>query len=400
MLRFPVTSVLVILLLGSAINVLVLRDSSQSFFPSFFRVARHLDALSAAAAVDKPEEATKLDYIGNAVVDLTRNLCSAQPLYAPLRYDDCKPGEILNVIPLFGGMTNALKMVLLGTILSYEEGRCFYVNEETAHLNPIKNGTKEGFITKYMEPIGLPKDHPYVKLAYKENRVQVRPYYHYWNKLETRRTRGRMYNITSLGYDNIEGHMLKKKVLRRMWRLLPKYREATCTTLMGHELGDEFMSFSVRRGDKSTEKFVFTPLPKYIKAAEMQTRQFGGKIPKIFVATDDCRVMKEFRQLRPDWTFISECDKQQYDNGFVLRDIHKWSDDHQEDHFRKFFVEMFALATSKVFSKSTFCLVCVDHDYQGLHSSFFLRFVNSRSRLHQRFLGKSQSAVLCQSSCL
>ena len=321
---FLATSFLATLLLGSAL----LRQSAS------FRKTRFLN---------------QEEWNHTALKTLTNDTCAAN--YGPPRlvYNNCSDDAILNIIPLFGGMTNALKMVLLGALMSFEEGRCFYVDESTAHLNPMKNGTKDGFIDKYMEPIGLPKDHPYVKKAFLEKRVQVRPWDEYWGPLNLRRVEGSHYeNI--LGYENVEGHELKRAFIRRMWRLLPKYREATCDSLQQYELGDEFMAFSVRRGDKTLEKFAYTRLPAYLASAEDQMQHFGDKMPNIFVATDDCTVMPHFRELRPDWHFVSECDKDgMHANGFAIADIHKWDEDKEDAHFRKFFVEVYALATSKVF---------------------------------------------------
>jgi hypothetical protein len=68
---------------------------------------------------------------------------------------------------------------------------------------------------------------------------------------------------------------------------------------------------------------------QYIDMAEQVIpNHFGGKVPIIFVATDDCTAMKEFRDLKPSWTFVSECDKEQHTvghAGFALADMTKWS---------------------------------------------------------------------------
>jgi hypothetical protein len=249
-------------------------------------------------------------------------------------------------------MTNALKMVVLGTIMSFEEGRCFYVDESRSSLNVVKNGTTEGFINKYMETIGLEKDDPFVQQSFKTGKVETRVWNEYWDDLTMRRVYNKMYNLPYLGYENIEGHQLKREIIRRLWRPLPEFREATCQALDQHNLGDEYLAFSVRRGDKSLEKFAFTELKDYIAYAEAQAYRFGGQVPKIFVATDDCTVMKEFRQMRPTWTFVSECDKEeekQQEQGFALADVKTWDEEQQEAHFKKFFVEIYALALAKVF---------------------------------------------------
>ena len=339
--RVGITSFLALILIGS---IAVQRTVSP------FR-------LSLRRLVEQGNDvALESDFTVTALKRVATDLCAADYGQPPLNYGNYPSDSILNVIPLFGGMTNALKMILLGALMSYEEGRCFYVDESSAHLNPRKNGTQLGFIQKYMEPIGLPKEHPFVKSAYKEGRVQLRPWHEYWSNVTLRRILHKQFpDIPMIGYTNIEGHQLKRASIRRMWRLLPSYRESTCKSLTDYDMGVEFMAFSVRRGDKDTEKFEFTPLSEYIKAAEDEKRTFGGMVPKIFVATDDCRVMQEFRDLRPDWVFVSECDKEQQEGqdvttaGFVLRDVHKWDKSTEDAHFRKFFVEIYALVTSKVF---------------------------------------------------
>ena len=120
----------------------------------------------------------------------------------------------------------------------------------------------------------------------------------------------------------------------------------------------EYLAFSVRRGDKSEEKFAFTELTEYINEAENQMHRFEsivgiGQVPKIFVATDDCSVMSEFRTMCPAWTFVSECDveenKAAAQNGFALRDFKDWGADAEDAHFTKFFTEIYAMTMSRVF---------------------------------------------------
>ena len=50
-----------------------------------------------------------------------------------LNYNNCDPNKPVNRIPLFGGLTNALKYILLGVIKSFEEDRCFYIDESRSH---------------------------------------------------------------------------------------------------------------------------------------------------------------------------------------------------------------------------------------------------------------------------
>merc|ERR1711862_1020757 len=104
---------------------------------------------------------------------------------------------------------------------------------------------------------------------------------------------GNKYTIPKLGYTEMDGHDIKRDMLRRMWRPLPEVRKATCSSLDGYNLGDEYMAFSVRRGDKTEEKFAYTELSEYITEAENNLYRYPSYmnnlvVPKIFVATDDC----------------------------------------------------------------------------------------------------------------
>jgi hypothetical protein len=347
--RFRIHSVFALIGIVVASNLLFFHLTVFPGGTSFFFAAQ-------SCRQEKGNQVVESDFIVTALTRVANELCATDFDYPPLNYSDCPPDSILNIIPLVGGMTNALKLILMGALMSHDEGRCFYVDESRARLNPLKNGTKAGFIQKYMEPIGLTRDHPFVQRAYMRRRVrtQVRWWNHYLNNMTLGRTLYKEYpDIPMIGYAS-EAHQLKRVFIRRMWRLLPLYRESTCKSLLDYDLGGvEFMAFSVRRGDKGMEGFVFTPLSEYIEAAEDQKKEFGGIVPKIFVATDDCRVMNEFRDLRPDWVFVSECDKdqkqQQSITGFVLGEVHQWDKDTEDAHFRKFFVEIYALVISKVY---------------------------------------------------
>jgi predicted nuclease of predicted toxin-antitoxin system len=273
--------------------------------------------------------------------------------FPPLDYHGCNPDDYVHKIPFMAGLTNGLKMMLLMVIGTFETNRCFFVSEEHNHLllREDKSQELQTFIGRYFEPIGLPKDDPIVTRAEAEGRVITTKWRDYWDSSEKRRMHGNLHNITSLNYMNIESTILKKVMLRRMWRLLPQVRDDSCTSLEGHGLEDEYMAFSVRRGDKDTEGFEFTKPEDYIVAAEQaRDRHFGGQMPRIFVATDDCAVMGELRQLRPSWFFTSECDRTD-DNthGFVLSEMKKWTLAQTDEHYRKFFVELLGLAGAKFY---------------------------------------------------
>jgi hypothetical protein len=256
--------------------------------------------------------------------------CS-HPILPSLPYESCPDKTKINRVPLYGGLTNSLKMVLLGAILSFEEGRCFYVDESESELLKRQNPSEslDSLINRYFEPIGLPASNEAVQAARKSSQIETLDWNIVWSVIRNRRMYGQTYNIDSLQYPNIEGHQLKRIMLRRMWRPLPHIRDQTCHGLANYVKGEEFMTFSLRRGDKGSENFKFATVQQYIDLAEQAIpSHFEGKVPIIFVATDDCTAMQEFRDLKPTWTFVSECDKEQHTvghSGFALADMMNWS---------------------------------------------------------------------------
>mmetsp|Transcript_27642 Transcript_27642/g.31562 ORF Transcript_27642/g.31562 Transcript_27642/m.31562 type:complete len:402 (+) Transcript_27642:59-1264(+) len=290
------------------------------------------------------------------------------PILPPLPYKECgkksDSDALMISVPLYGGLTNALKMVLLGTILSFEQDVCFFVDEANSPLlerdNP--NESLDSIINRYFEPIGLPATDERVVNAKRIGNVKVHDWKDVWEDLRNRRMYGQTSTIESLNYIDMEGHQLKRTMLRRMWRPLPHIREQTCNALAKHissfSSGDgnsnnEFMSFSVRRGDKaSVENFDYATVQQYIDMAEKAIpSHFDNLVPTIFVATDDCTVMTEFREMRPSWKFVSECDKEHTVGyaGFALTDMKQWSKQDTDAHYAKFLIELYAMATSKYF---------------------------------------------------
>eukprot|EP00547_Thalassionema_nitzschioides_P007351 CAMPEP_0194210584 /NCGR_PEP_ID=MMETSP0156-20130528/8765_1 /TAXON_ID=33649 /ORGANISM="Thalassionema nitzschioides, Strain L26-B" /LENGTH=344 /DNA_ID=CAMNT_0038937947 /DNA_START=146 /DNA_END=1180 /DNA_ORIENTATION=+ len=288
----------------------------------------------------------------------------------PLNYRSCDKNGKFNKIPFMAGLTNGLKMLLLMVIESYERNECFFVSEEHNHLliREDKSQQLSTFIGRYFEHIGLSKHDSWVKLAVEEDRVQDMQWEEVWNKMEKRRIHGDLHNITSLSYHNLESTILKKVMLDRMWRLQPHVRDGACQSLESHGLKDEYMAFSVRRGDKGTEGFNFTKPEEYIEAAEQKViEHFGGVVPKIFVAADDCESLKEFRALRPDWVFESECDQSAGHNGFILAEMKQWTLEETDEHYRKFFVELIGLAGAKFYIGVAYTNVAWWVTYMRLH---------------------------------
>lgn len=307
--------------------------------------------------------------------------CSAEtnPEYGPLPYETCDASGIIYRIPLEGGMTNAIKMVVLGAIRALEEGnRCFFIDETYSHLNNFDkvNYYHNGFYARYFEKIGLYNEDPRVQLALKEGRIRSLTWVEVWKPLEYRRVFGGTTSIPSLGYHQVPNHMLKAILLKRLWRPLSSIRDTTCArvreTLTGSPSTSQispFIAMSVRRGDKQTELFEFISMEKYLLAAEKIIHsQFQGIAPTIFVASDDCSVLPTLRSNRPHWNFVSECDteknnqhdpqqssstttegeqQQQQGVGFDLRNLKQWGPEEYDAHYGKFMAELYAMTMAK-----------------------------------------------------
>ena len=314
--RFRLTLSL-LALISATTSFLLLLSSKENAFPIHRKLLE---------TTEETPKALKYNLPGSAA-----EWCSP-PILPPLPYDTCTDKTVINSLPLYGGLTNALKMVLLGVILSFEENRCFFVDESESEL--LKRGdpkeSLDSLISRYFEPIGLASNSEIVQTAKQNQKIDIRDWKVVWQTIRNRRMYGQVDAIPSLHYANIEGHLLKRVMMRRMWRPLPHIREETCSGLARHIQGHEFMTFSVRRGDKASEEnFSFATMQQYIDAAEHAIpSHFDGKVPIIFVATDDCTAMKEFRDLRPNWRFVSECDKEQQTvghGGFALADMATWT---------------------------------------------------------------------------
>ena len=140
-------------------------------------------------------------------------------------------------------------------------------------------------------------------------------------------------------------------MIRRLFHILPKMRHIACKKrLQNHDLKEEYLAFSVKRGDTEVEnKLDESTLMPYIEKAEIAIQShFDGKVPTIFVASDDCSIIEEIRQLRPTWKFVGECDTSE-ENGFILTDTLQWSQEETDRHYEKSLTQMIAMASAKYF---------------------------------------------------
>mmetsp|Transcript_361 Transcript_361/g.390 ORF Transcript_361/g.390 Transcript_361/m.390 type:complete len:403 (-) Transcript_361:154-1362(-) len=269
----------------------------------------------------------------------------------PIDYDSCDKSKVMNAIPLRAGLTNGLKFMNLSIIWSLERGNtCVYMDETNSifpkHLGP--------FYENYFEPIGLPVDSQDVQTAIKRHRVEILPWEKVWIKSQDRRMQDTIHNIPALGYHNVEGHDLKWNMMKRIWRPIPRIRDNTCSKLEEYIKGEEYLVLSMREGDKTIEGFKFATMEQYIeKVEEVVPLHFDGKVPLIFVATDSCDPLDRLKQMKPEWRIVSECDRVQQ-HGYVLADQLKWTQAELDEHYEKFFVELFAMAGGKVWIGVTY----------------------------------------------
>ncbi len=157
-------------------------------------------------------------------------------------------------------------------------------------------------------------------------------------------------SIKSLHAYDKDNIWLRKWMLRRLFRIKKHVQSTACSKLNDMNLNEEYIALSIRRDDKYLEYEVEKSLQPYIDKAEIAIQKlFGGKVPTIFVASDDCSVMSEIRGLRPKWKFVGTCDDASEENGFVLTSMLNWTEQQTDRHYTKFITEMIALASAKYF---------------------------------------------------
>mmetsp|Transcript_8066 Transcript_8066/g.17481 ORF Transcript_8066/g.17481 Transcript_8066/m.17481 type:complete len:432 (-) Transcript_8066:121-1416(-) len=292
----------------------------------------------------------------------------------PIDYTQCENPQLIHM-DINGGMTAYLNKILKVAIWAAKDNSCFYINEEKGTLSETDGGdfyshSKLGyrlffgrdmyiipFLTRYFGQMGLEKSQFEEMVASgKYNVITPSP-------MEIKRQdlggkfgltttdnkkRFQLTSIPQLGYNDVDRISLKKHFLRRMFRINPDVRDHACNRLASQGLDDDYIALSVRRGDKETETTILHTVDKYIELAEAAVNShFGGNIPTFFVATDDCTVMDEFREARPQWIFVSECDNASEETGFVYGEMKYWNEEQTDAHFHKFITEMIGMASAK-----------------------------------------------------
>jgi hypothetical protein len=274
-----------------------------------------------------------------------------------------------------GGMTSYLNKILKVAMWAARENSCFYINEGLGVLNDADGGRHfshsklgyrlvngrdtyiEPFLTRYFGQMGLEKGR-FEEMLASGNYEVITPspsdinHHDFGGKAslttDDPNKRYEIISIPQLGFENLERITLKKQFLRRMFRINPDVRDSACNHLASQGLDDEYMALSVRRGDKVTETSILETVDPYIQLAEKGIQShFGGVPPTMFVATDDCSVMDEFRAARPQWTFVSECDNASEENGFVFKEMKLWNEEQTDAHYQKFIAELIGMASAK-----------------------------------------------------
>lgn len=297
------------------------------------------------------------DKIGNETVVYnlpeSAEWCQA-PKEPPLPYDSCKKHQLLPEAKLRmgSGMCSIMYGLLDVTSWAFSNELCFFVNEDDILLRD-RSDPNSTFINRYFEPIGVAKDHQIVRYAREQpDKSHIQDFFSHKHVLDFGWAPAK--HIESLGIKYTQKHDFRKLMTRRMFRFQQETRHKACSTLESHNLADEYMAFSIRRGDKHKEvnkEGVHPDIPsmeRYVQAAELMAQvHYGGEVPPIFVATDDCQVMSELREMRPKWRFESECDKV-VATGYDLANMANWTQAQLDEHFEKFFVELIGMASAKV----------------------------------------------------
>ncbi|KAL7530928.1 hypothetical protein ACHAXR_003755, partial [Thalassiosira sp. AJA248-18] len=288
----------------------------------------------------------------------------------PIDFNQCEGHQLID-IHINGGMTSQLNKILRVVLWAARVNSCFFVNEEKGNkrkrFSPNKLGyrtTEDGkdnyipnFLDRYFDHMGLDKSRfeemvssgKFSVLTPTPGEIQA------WDfggehslTMDDPSKRFRLRSIPHLGYVDVDNISLKKTFLRRMFRIKPNVREHACHRLASQGLDKEYIALSIRRGDKETEMEILHTVDPYIKEAEAAIKShFGGEVPTFFVATDDCAVMQEFREYRPEWNFVSECDNATEENGFVFKEMKFWNEEQTDAHFNKFIAEMIGMASAK-----------------------------------------------------
>eukprot|EP00548_Thalassiothrix_antarctica_P018540 CAMPEP_0194185106 /NCGR_PEP_ID=MMETSP0154-20130528/41064_1 /TAXON_ID=1049557 /ORGANISM="Thalassiothrix antarctica, Strain L6-D1" /LENGTH=392 /DNA_ID=CAMNT_0038903183 /DNA_START=18 /DNA_END=1196 /DNA_ORIENTATION=- len=286
----------------------------------------------------QPEPTTK-------VYDVRENYWCKPAQLPPIDYHSCDKKRVMNAIPLHAELTD--KFMLLSVIKSIEQENACYFIDETESRFPEHSGS---FLENYLEPIGLAADSVDVMLANKKKMIEIMPRANVWNNAEDRRVENTINTIEALQYHNVEGHELKRNILKRIWRPIPKLRDDTCTKLQDHIKGEEYLAISINKCYDTTgeydERYQYF-IDDYVqKIDEIVQLHFGGINPLIFAATDSCEYVEKIRERRSDFRIISECDRNSHD--YTRRYQTEWTREEIEQNYEKYFVELFAMAGAKV----------------------------------------------------
>ena len=120
-------------------------------------------------------------------------------------------------------------------------------------------------------------------------------------------------------------------------------------------LNDDFISMSFQRRNLKTPEEInaYDPVYYIIEAQKVVERNWRGPPPKVFVVTDDCRIMKRLREVRQSWVFVSECDEIAKDEDDIGYDWKNTTSDfdgekqRDDEYFKNEFIKLYGVATSK-----------------------------------------------------
>lgn len=219
------------------------------------------------------------------------------------------------------GMTSALVGILEGVMYASAHGHPFFLDESQSPLRV----NHSDFYNRYFHPIGL-----------QTAPTEFEDITYTGNVTDFSRT-----NDITIGSETAPKFEMKRRWVRRIWRMRPEIQTEVCHAIRNLNLPGRYLSILVRRGDKMTLEHVQNvPLEHY--NATLSGASLGGLITDVFVATDDCRVLKELEARFPMWSFASLCHVDAMD-GWDIRNVTGFD---LHSHFIKFVAEMVVMAAA------------------------------------------------------
>lgn len=141
---------------------------------------------------------------------------------------------------------------------------------------------------------------------------------------------------------DVDSYTACKKIAQSIWKYNSDTEEEIEKRLKDLNIGANYIGFHIRRGDKEKE-VDFIDLGKWCSLA----REIDPKIKKIFVASDDFRVIEEIQAKNPDWEVFSLCQTSR--RGYVQKEFNSKSADMRKNDIISFLTDIEVLRKSDYF---------------------------------------------------